>query len=83
MEIAATILPDLIFLAIVMSGVNGLETAARLRTSAGLPAVRIILLGHLPPIGINEQPLASLVDGYLNADVASDELLANVRNMVR
>jgi hypothetical protein len=42
----------------------------------------IILLGSITPIGIDEEPLASLVNGYLDIQVSSDDLLATVRSHV-
>jgi CheY-like chemotaxis protein len=83
LEIAPSILPDLILLTIVLSGVNGLEAASSLRESPELRAVPIVLLGHVPPILMDAEPLASLVDGFLNLDVAPDELLACVSKLVR
>lgn len=82
LEIAQSVLPDLILMDIVLSGVSGLETAARLRENPELQAVPIILLGHLPPLGIDAEPLSSLVEGYLNTEVSTDELLACVSKLV-
>lgn len=77
-ELAASVRPALVLMAIVMSQLDGLQTAFRLRTLLGPRSVPIVLLGTVTPIGIDEQPLASLVSGYLNLDVSSDELLACV-----
>lgn len=78
LELATTINPDLVLIAIVMRGLDGLQTASRLRKIFGAQSGRIILLGNVTPIGIDEKPLASLVDGYLDLDVSSPELLACV-----
>jgi CheY-like chemotaxis protein len=68
-------------MSIVMPDGNGLEVAARLRRSTnGEPLAPIILLGSVPPIGINEEPLASLVSGYLPVGVSPDDLLVAVRS---
>jgi len=72
--------PDLILMAIVMPDTNGLEVAATLRRNLNSETPPIILLGSIPPIGINDEPLASLVSGYLNIDASSSELLAMVRS---
>src|SRR5688572_20730909 len=65
LQMAPNVLPDLVLMAIVISGPNGLQTAAKLRTLLGSKPVRVILLGSVPPIGIHDEPLASLVDDYL------------------
>jgi CheY-like chemotaxis protein len=71
--------------------VNGLsESRLRLRnilSGAGYEVLEadsgeIVLLGHVPPILMEAEPLASIVDGFLNIDVATDELLATVRKLV-
>ncbi|HJP95469.1 MAG TPA: response regulator [Pyrinomonadaceae bacterium] len=81
LTIALSAPPKLILMAIVMPDGNGLEVAARLRRNAnGESPPPIILLGSVTPIGINEEPLASLVSGYLNSDVSRDDLLAAVRS---
>jgi CheY-like chemotaxis protein len=77
-ELARTIHPDLALIAIVMPQLDGLQTASRLRALLGPRSAPIILLGTVTPIGIDEKPLASLVNGYLNLDVSPDELLSCV-----
>jgi len=72
--------PDLILMAIVMPDTNGLEVAATLQRNLNSETPPIILLGSIPPIGIDDEPLASLVSGYLNIDASSSELLAMVRS---
>jgi CheY-like chemotaxis protein len=75
----SSVLPDLVLMAIVMPGSNGLELAAKLRRNFNSESLPIVLLGSMPPIGINDEPLASLVSGYLNIDVSEDDLLSTVR----
>ncbi len=82
LEIAHCLSPKLIFMSIVMPDVTGLEIAAKLRRSVGRTSPPIVLLGSIPPIGINDEPLASLVTGYLNLDVSSRDLLATVRSQL-
>lgn len=72
--------PDLILMAIVMPDTNGLEFAAKLRRNLNSEAPPIILLGSITPIGINDEPLASLISGYLDIDVSPDDLLMTVRS---
>jgi len=77
-ELARSFQPDLVLMAIVMPKLDGLQTASRLRALLGLTSVRIIMLGTVAPIGIDDEPLASLVDGYLSLDASPDEALACV-----
>jgi CheY-like chemotaxis protein len=82
-EIAAAVQLDLVLMAIVMPKLDGLQTASRLRALSSSTCGPIVLLGTVPPIGIDEKPLASLVDDYLNLDVGADELLACVAKYAR
>ena len=81
LTIARSALPKLVLIAIVMPDGNGLELAAKLRRSAnGESPPSIILLGSVTPVGMNEEPLVSLVSGYLNIDVSPNDLLVVVRS---
>lgn len=80
---ASSISPELILMAIVMSDSNGLEVAARLRQHLNSQSPPIILLGAIMPIGIDEEPLASLVSGYLDMDVSANELLVTVQSHIK
>jgi CheY-like chemotaxis protein len=82
LSIAEHSAPKLILIAIVMPDIGGLEIAAQLQENFGREAPPIILLGALPPIGLNDEPLASLVSGYLNMDVSPVELLATVQSQL-
>ena len=82
LEISCNSLPVLILMAIVMPDLNGLEIAAKLRQILKSDSPPIILLGSIPPIGLNEEPLMSLVNGYLNIDVSAKSLLAAVRSQL-
>jgi len=82
LSIAQHSAPKLILIAIVMPDIGGLEIAAQLQENFGREAPPIILLGALPPIGLNDEPLASLVSGYLNMDVSPVELLATVQSQL-
>jgi CheY-like chemotaxis protein len=83
LQLAHTVRPDLVLLAIVMPESNGLQTAAQLRTVAGYENVPIVVLGWVPPLGINEEPLASLVNGYLSLESSKEELLTLVERKTR
>jgi CheY-like chemotaxis protein len=80
LKTVGSVSPDLILMAIVMPDTNGLEVAARLRRNLNSEAPPIILLGSIPPIGINDEPLASIVSGYLNIDASSGDILAMVHS---
>ena len=82
LKTARSLSPELILMAIVMPESNGLEVAANLRQHLNFELPPILLLGTITPIGIDEEPLASLVSGYLNIDVSSDDLLAAVQSHV-
>jgi CheY-like chemotaxis protein len=82
LEIASAAPTALILMTIVMPDNNGLEVAARLRRHLNSKSPPIILLGTITPIGIDEEPLASMVSGYLDIDVSSAELLAAVESHV-
>ena len=83
LEIAHRVRPALIFIAIVIPNSNGLRVAARLRALVGFEAVPIILLGCLPPLGLADEPLASLVNGYLSLGSSPDEVLACVNTQLQ
>jgi CheY-like chemotaxis protein len=74
-DLAPSLLPEVVLIGILLPHLNGLETAARLRALSTLEPVSIILLGTIPPLGLDDEPLASLIDGYLSTDVSPDELL--------
>jgi CheY-like chemotaxis protein len=80
LKTAHSVSPELILMAIVMPDINGLEVAAKLRQHLNSEVTPIILLGSITPIGIDEEPLASLVNGYLDIDASPDDLLATVRS---
>ena len=82
LETVHSVSPELILMAIVMPESNGLEVAARLRQYLNSDLPPIILLGTITPVGIDEEPLSSLVNGYLDIDVSSSDLLAAVRSHV-
>jgi CheY-like chemotaxis protein len=74
-ELATSLSPEVVLMAILLPHLNGLEAAARLRSLSKLQPTSIILLGSIPPIGLDHEPLASFIDGYLGTDASPDELL--------
>jgi len=75
-----SVLPDLILMAIVMPDTNGLEVAARLRRNLNSDFPPVVLLGSITPVGIHDEPLASLISGYLDINVSARDLLMMVRS---
>jgi CheY-like chemotaxis protein len=82
LKTVGAISPDLILMAIVMPDTNGLETAAKLRQNLNSDCPPIVLLGSIIPVGINDEPLVSLISGYLDMNVSSRELLMTVRSQL-
>jgi CheY-like chemotaxis protein len=82
LKTAHSVSPELILMAIVMPDSNGLEVAAKLRRHLSSELPPIILLGSITPIGLDEEPLVSLVNGYLDIGASSDDLLATVRSHI-
>jgi CheY-like chemotaxis protein len=80
LEKGRTVSPNLILMSIVMPDSNGLEVAAKLRRHLNSKLPPIILLGSITPIGIKDEPLASLVSGYLDITVSPADLLKMVRS---
>jgi CheY-like chemotaxis protein len=78
LELAPSVLPEVILMAIVMPQLNGLQTAVELRRLPGSRTTSIILLGSIPPIGIDQEPLTSLIDGYLSMNASARDVLACV-----
>src|SRR6202008_2693760 len=79
LKTVGSILPDLILMAIVMPDTNGLEVAARLRQILNSNCPPVVLLGSITPVGLNDEPLASLISGYLDINVSAGDLLMMVR----
>ena len=80
LKTVSSVSPDLILMAIVMPDTNGLEVAAKLRRNQNSASPPIVLLGSITPIGINDEPLASLISGYLDINVSPGDLLVMVRS---
>ena len=79
LKTVAAVLPDLILMAIVMPDTNGLEVAAKLRHILNSNCPPVVLLGSITPVGLNDEPLASLISGYLDISVSPADLLMMVR----
>lgn len=83
LALATSTAPDLVLMAIVMPEVNGLQTAARMRSLPGSKDIPIVLLGSVPPLGIEEEPLASLVSGYIGCDAPPEEFVTCIAKYAR
>ena len=82
LTVAHTTPPKLILVSIVMPDITGLEFAAQLQQSLADRTPPMIVMGTIPPIGLNDEPLVSLVDGYLNLDVSPVDLLTTVQSQL-
>ena len=83
LELSLSLIPDLILISIVLPTSNGLEVAAELRKADKLNDTKIILLGYVEPIGIDDEPLASLVNGYVNIESSTSQLLAFIETQMQ
>lgn len=81
--LSLSIVPDLILISIVLPSSNGLEVAAKLRKSDKLNDTKIILLGYVEPIGIDDEPLASLVNGYVDIESPTSHLIAYIQTQLQ
>jgi class 3 adenylate cyclase/CheY-like chemotaxis protein len=75
--------PDLVLLDVMMPGIDGFETARRLKAMAGLPFTPIVLLTARTDSADVVAGLAAGADDYLGKPIDHDALLARVRAMLR
>jgi DNA-binding NarL/FixJ family response regulator len=80
-ELAKSLLPDVILMDIAIPGLNGLEALARLTKE--LPAVKVIILSMYANEEYVLQALRAGACGYLVKDVAVSELELAVRAVMR
>ena len=81
LELAARERPDVVLMDIAMKGINGLETAARLRDRA--PGVRVVILSMHSGEEYVLQALRAGAVGYLLKDAATGELELALRTVMR
>src|SRR5690606_14020697 len=82
-DLVATDPPDLVLLDVMMPGIDGFETARRLKALPGLPFVPIVLLTARTDSADVVAGLAAGADDYLGKPIDHDALLARVRAMLR
>lgn len=78
-ELAATLLPDLALLDVMMPKLNGFEVAARLRAEASTTAMKIIMISAGFHAGVGDSMCQSGADGYIVKPFGRDEPTARVR----
>jgi adenylate cyclase len=83
LEKAASALPDLILLDVMMPGIDGIETVKRLKADTSLPFIPVILLTARSDTKEVIAGLDSGADDYLTKPFDHDALLARVRAMLR
>jgi DNA-binding NarL/FixJ family response regulator len=81
LELAARERPDVVLMDVAMKGINGLETAARLRDRA--PGVRVVILSMHSGEEYVLQALRAGAVGYLLKDAATGELELALRTVMR
>src|SRR5581483_4626632 len=83
LEQAARLAPDLVLLDVVMPGIDGFETAQRLKQQAGDQFLPIILLTALSDRDSRFGGLSAGADEYLTKPVDLDELGVRVANLLQ
>jgi adenylate cyclase len=83
LEKAASALPDLILLDVMMPGIDGIETVKRLKADTSLPFIPVILLTARSDTKEVIAGLDSGADDYLTKPFDHGALLARVRAMLR
>jgi signal transduction histidine kinase len=80
---AASLQPDLILLDIMMPGMDGYEVCQRIRSTAGLAEVPIIILTALDDTFSRLRGLEAGADDFLSKPVDRQELRARVKTITR
>ena len=83
LEKAASSLPDLILLDVMMPGIDGIETVKRLKANKSLPFIPVILLTAKSETKEVIAGLDSGADDYLTKPFDHGALMARVRAMLR
>ncbi len=76
---ARELLPDLILLDISMPGMNGLETARRLREE--VRQVKILVISQHDPLQLLPSVLAAGAEGCLDKNRLSEDLVASIKKI--
>lgn len=75
--------PDLIFLDIVLPGIDGLEVCAQLRTHAQTQEVPIVMLSSAPESEFMLRAIEQGADDFLHKPIATNELRAKTLTITR
>jgi two-component system, cell cycle response regulator DivK len=81
-ELATNELPDLILLDIQLPGMDGYETARRIRAKPGLVEVPIVALTSYAMAGDKEKALAAGCDGYIEKPINPDTFLSQIESFI-
>ncbi len=82
-EMAASQLPDLIVMDILLPNVNGLEAASRIRSNPKTRAIPILAATALAMPGDMEQCLESGCDAYLAKPFTPKQLAASIEKLLK
>src|SRR5262249_46527856 len=83
LEVAARAPPDLVLLDVMMPGIDGFETARRLKKAAGEDFLPVILLTSLSDQESRVRGLETGADEFLTKPVNAQELHARIRSLLR
>src|SRR5215470_4021235 len=83
LDVAKTLLPDLILLDVMMPKLNGIEVCRRLKSDAALPFMSIILVTAKADTKDVVLGLDSGADEYLTKPIDQAALVARVRSVLR
>ncbi len=83
-ELASTVDPDVILLDIIMPGMDGFEVCHRIKQNEQLKYLPVVFLTALKTsAGSRIKALEAGVDGFLSKPVDREELIAEIRAMVK